>query len=198
MKTWGLFLVTILLSQNLFAQAIVDEVIVSSEEGRNWEAHLVASDVLWQMPACVAETKADDGLSSLEVVAFYDAAKEAFGEPMIHVITPFDVSFFEVTIRTEGSSAKTFDMLPVALPNSILDGQEMVAARALFDDRSDIVSDLRRRNRVTAKYFDLQGEAKSLEFSLRGSSKTLRAMFEKCELEFSDLPLLPEALPELL
>lgn len=198
MKNLIFILITLFFNHSLLAQTIADEEIVNLEDGKNWEAHLVAKDTYWQKPACIATTKTEDGLSSLEVIAFYDEATESFGEPMVHVITPFDVSFFEVSVNTEESSAKRFQMMPVILPNDLLDdGTKMIAARALFDEREDLVATLRRRNVVTAKYFDVQGETKSLSFSLRGSSKTILSMFETCALDFSELPLLPEALPEL-
>lgn len=179
--------------------AVADEVILDDpNKSKDWKAQTMVEDPVWGKSSCVASTSTEDGLSTLEVVAFYNSETKQFGEPMVHVITPFDVSFFEVEVTTDRARGKKFPMLPVNLPNSLQEGQEYVGARAMFDDRSDLVTALRKKNRVKAVYMDVEGEVKSLDFSLIGSSATLRAMFEHCGLEFSSLPLLPEPIAPIL
>lgn len=178
-----LLITTTLLMTALSASASLnDEIILSSKK---WETSLVSQHSVWEKPACVARTLSEDGLSSLEVVAFYDDVNDIFLQPEVNVITPFDVSFLEVTVKADGFSAKTYSMLPV-LPADV----NTVGARALFSDREDLVNDLRKRNRLTATYLDTAGEVKEITFSLSGSSNAINAQFaeENCDLEFKDLP----------
>lgn len=149
---------------------------------RQWTAEMVAQHDDWGKPACVAYTESSDGESYLEVTALYDQATEQFGEPTVNILTPFDITFFEVTVDVDRVS-QDFAFLPV-LPTA---STGMVGARALFADREELLSALRNRNTVVAKYFDASGEVKSLQFSLSGSNNTINAMFDACELEISEL-----------
>ena len=181
MKRYLLVLLTMSLFGSMALAQVQDEEISQSKD---WMAEKVAMDPAWQRPSCVASTMGDDEMSTLEVIAFYNPSTMEFGEPMVHVITPFDVSFFEVSVHTSSSSSGRFAMLPVTLPKSNIEGVDYVGVRAFFDDREDLVKALRNRNRVVAKYFDLQGEVKSVKFSLRGSNATIKSMFKSCSLEF--------------
>lgn len=157
---------------------------------RQWTAEVVSVHSVWQKPACLSYTKSQDEESTLEVISFYDEESKQFTEPTINILTPFEVSFFEVVVEIDGIS-DDFSFLPV-LPDT--DSLEVVGARALFDDRQDLVESLRRRNRVTANYLDATGEVKSIVFSLSGSSQTLQSQFEACGLEINERETL-QALP---
>ena len=181
----------LLMTATGYAQ-VEDTVLVDpAETKKKWTAEIVKNHEVWNKPACVAYTMSEDGLSSLEVVAFYSEAQDKFLEPEVNVITNFDVSFFEVILRA--SSSKKYSMLPV-FPE---DG-DLVGARSLFtDDREDIVSQIRKRNRMTAQFIDIAGEVKEVKFSLSGSSNAIREQFKACELKFKGLPEDLEVLPEL-
>ena len=183
----------VLISAASFA-AIEDVVLVDpADTGKKWTAETVKNHEVWNKPACVAYTMSDDGLSSLEVVAYYNQDQDKFLEPEVNVITPFDVSFFEVLLKGDGGSAKTFSLLPV-LPSD----ESLVGARTLFiDDREALVSQIRKRNRMTARFIDTAGEVKEIKFSLSGSSNAIREQFKACALEFNGLPEELEVLPEL-
>lgn len=190
MKITTLFAL-IFLAQTSFAQPI-DEPVAQSGD---WQANVVSNDLFWQRPACVASTAAADGVSSLEVIAFYDEHTQTFTEPTVHVITAFDFSFFQVQATADNNKNLSFDLLPVALPQDQLADNKMVGARVLFDDRENLTLILRRHNWVNARYYDSQGEVKNIRFSLRGSSNAIAAMFEHCELRFSpatDFEPIPE------
>jgi len=168
------------------ANAPVDEVIAGQGD---WQARVVANDPVWGVPTCVAMTVAADGLSSLEVIAFYNQESEEFSEPTVHILTSFDVSFLSVEARMDNQSTARFQMLPVILPQEASTEVPMVGARALYDDREALTQSLRRRNFVIARYLDVQGEVRSLRFSLRGSNATIGALIDKCKLRFSPLTL---------
>ena len=149
---------------------------------RQWTAEVVENHDVWNRPACVAYTESEDKLSTLEVTAFYDSETDQFAEPTINILTPFDVSFFEVTVEVDRVS-QDFEFLPILPDNANLN---IVGARAMFNDRKDLVNALRRRNRVVAKYFDASGEVKSIRFSLSGSQVTIGNLFESCGLEINE------------
>jgi hypothetical protein len=189
--------ITSLLALIFLAQtAIASPSDESISQSGDWQANVVSNDLFWQKPACVASTTAADGISSLEVIAFYDEKTEKFTEPTVHIITSFDFSFFQVEAIADNNNNWRFDLLPVALPQDQLGEEKMVGARALFDDREDLTRILRQRNWVNARYFDSQGEVKNIRFSLRGSSNTIGAMFRHCQLQFTPLTDF-EPLPEL-
>lgn len=158
---------------------------------RQWTAEVVENHEVWNRPACVAYTKSEDELSTLEVTSFYNEETEQFSEPTVNILTPFEVSFFEVLVEIDRVS-EDFSFLPI-LPNS--ENLDIVGARALFDDRQDLVDSLRRRNRVVAKYMDASGEVKSVSFSLSGSQVTLSNQFSACGLEINERETL-ETLPQ--
>jgi hypothetical protein len=158
---------------------------------RRWTAEVVRNHDVWNRPACVSYTKSDDELSTLEVTSFYNEETELFSEPTINILTPFDVSFFEVSVEIDRVS-EDFSFLPV-LPDP--QNMSVVGARALFDDRQDLVDSLRLRNRVVAKYLDSSGEVKSVSFSLSGSQVTINTQFEACGLEINERESL-ETLPQ--
>ena len=174
--------------------SVEDVVFVDAEEtGKRWTAESVSNHEVWNRPACVAYTMSDDGQSSLEVVAYYDEATDRFLEPEVNVITPFDVSFLSATLKANGGSSKTYTLLPV-LPSD----ETLAGARTLFtDDRESLVADIRKRNRMTAQFIDASGVAKSITFSLSGSSNAVRTQFDQCALEFRGLPEALDLLPEL-
>lgn len=168
------------------ANAPVDEVIATQGD---WQARVVANDAIWGLPTCVAMTLAPDGVSSLEVIAFYDEESGQFSEPTVHIMTPFDVSFLSVEARMDNQSSARFRLLPVLLPQEVNSEVPMVGARALYDERESLTQALRRRNFVSVRYADSGGEVRSLRFSLRGSNATIGALFEKCQLQFRPLEL---------
>ena len=51
---------------------------------------------------------------------------------------------------------------------------------AKFKDKDEMVRFIRARNKIGVKFFDASGEVAEAEFSLRGSSKTVREMTKKC------------------
>jgi len=158
---------------------------------RQWTAEVVANHDVWNRPACVAFTKSEDQASTLEVTSFYDEDLEQFLEPTINILTPFDVSFFEVVVEIDRVS-DDFTFLPI-LPDS--ENLSIVGARALFDDRQTLVESLSLRNRVVAKYLDASGEVKSVTFSLSGSQNTIAQQFSACGLEITERETL-ETLPQ--
>ena len=50
---------------------------------------------------------------------------------------------------------------------------------------------------MTAQFIDASGVAKSITFSLSGSSNAVRTQFDQCALEFRGLPEALDLLPEL-
>lgn len=148
---------------------------------KSWKAEVVENHEVWNKSACVAYTTTEDELSRLEVTSFYNEDTKSFTEPTINILTPFDVVFFEVSVSID-RIADDFTFFPI-LPNS--EDTEFAGARGLFDDRQNLVDALEDRNIVTAKYFDTEGEVKSLRFSLSGSGATIRDQREACGLEIT-------------
>lgn len=187
------FLTIILLSttSSLCFAALNDEVIV--EKSGQWSVETVSTHDMWNKPSCVAYTKGSDEESFLEVVAYYDVESDSFLNPFVSVVSPFDVSFFEVTVKTD-RNRETFSLLP-----AFVEGSELVGARSLIEDTQNFVSALKRRNSVTAQYLDTEGVAKQVSFSLSGSSAAINAQFDECKLSFTDLSdlLNEEITPEL-
>ncbi len=173
-----------------FASAeVVDETIVSAEQTKKaWNAETVAKHEIWQKPACSAYTMSEDGESTLEVVAFYNAATDTFGEPEVNVVTTANFSFLDVTTSTNATS-REFQMLPLQPTNT-----NLVGARVLIGEREDLVVAIRRHSNLTARYLDAAGEVKSVTFSLRGSSDAVAAAFSHCDLQFLPELKLPDAL----
>jgi hypothetical protein len=181
------YLLTIAITfSSTIAFAVVEDEVLYQQNNKAWVAEKVSQHSVWEKPACVAHVETSDGESSLEVVAYYNEDSDSFLEPEVNVITTFDVSFLDVTAKVNGTS-KVYTMIPV-LPQ---DGS-LVGARALFGDREELVSSIRKLNSVKVRYIDTQGEVKSLSFSLSGSSKAIQTQFEQCTLEFKALP---ESLP---
>ncbi len=169
----------VLFTSNTLLAQVTDEIIVDSKvTGRAWDAEIAQNHEVWRKPACSAYTLSSDGVSSLEVVAFYDAGTDTFSEPEVNVVTEANFSFLDVQATTDGTS-QNFQLLPIQPANPAL-----VGARVLFDDREDMVSAIRRHNTLTARYLDSSGEVKKASFSLRGSSNAVGAAFERCGLEF--------------
>ena len=123
------------LSSTALGQVTDSEIVVS----KDWQAMTVTSDEAWLQPSCVASTLGDDGVSTIEVIAFFNPNTGAYGEPLVHVIAPFDVIFFEVSATTSSSSGRSYVLLPVNLPQSQINGVSYAGARALFDDRQELV-----------------------------------------------------------
>ena len=179
--------IAIMLVSTTTLASLQDEVILQSNQ---WRAEKMSQHSVWEKPACVAHTETADGESSLEIIAYYDESNDKFLEPEVNVITTFDVSFLDVVTKFSGTS-KTYTMVPV-LPTDT----SLVGARALFGDREDLVSAIRKLSSVSVRYLDTNGEVKSLKFSLSGSSKTIREQFKVCKLEFQEpleeLPVVDE------
>lgn len=182
----------ILLIASLFSlSAFAFEAGPISESGQ-WTAEVVENHEIWNQAACVAYTKTNDELSTLEVTSIYDEENDVFMEPTVNILTPFDVVFFEVSVSIDRIT-DAFTFFPI-LPNS--ENIEVAGARGLFDDRQTLVDALEDRNNVTARYFDATGEVKSLSFALSGSGATIRSQFEACGLEITQREYLePLALP---
>lgn len=144
-------------------------------ENKDWSAQTLSNHSFWMEPACLASTLGDDGVTRLEVISFDDGLG-GYTEPLIQVIGPMNEVFFEITAETIGRSS-TFVLMP--LFNDQSDSNE-VAAVSKVEDREALVQAIAQKSRLMANYFDSEGLVKTVNFSLRGSSATVGAMFKQC------------------
>ena len=152
-----------------------------------WNAEKVENHEIWNTQACVASTETEDG-DILEVIAYYDEESGDFLDPEVNVITSFDVAFLDVVGKIRGES-KEYSMTPMST-----DDENVVGARAAFRDRERLVGRLRAKSWYDVSFIDTEGVVKTLNFSLTGSSNTIRNQFSACALKFEGLP---EELPIL-
>lgn len=168
----GLILVSVLVSQGVLAAPFYSS--------KDWAAEIVPVHDFWGQEACVATTVGSDKITRLEVIALR-GTNGAFLEPMVQVIGPMTEAFIEITADSGGS--RVFDLLPLYNNNT----GAIISAVAKLDEREKLAEEIAGRSKLVAKYYDAQGLIKTVNFSLRGSSSTLSALFKQCGLAFEPM-----------
>ncbi len=177
---------------------IIDEGFKKISEKQEWTTGTVESHKLWNTKACIAYTTVVDGddneLARLEVYAPAANENGVFSEPIVQVVvsnnsTPIlDANMIslrwnrrrgrqDISLETTGAYLSTRNQ------NGDLQG---LASRV--SDSKNIVRRLRTDHTFRVTLNDAAGALMDLEFSLSGSSTTIKKAFEECELKFSELP----------
>lgn len=185
MRILSTIVTVVLFSQIAFAQEVAVEDVqnteVQTEEiggSKDWSAYKVTGHSAWGKEACVASTSKDE--ARLEVYA-EKATDTAFTEPTVQVlVTDVEEQVYSATLETNKGKRISLTLASQAAE----EGMQVVMAR--LKDRASFIRSLRRDSTVRVKLRNLKGRTmKSYLFSLRGSSKTINAQFESCDLTFN-------------
>ena len=158
---------------------------------KDWSANEVESHRVSEKGACVASTGAKEkGDTVIEV--YSEAGKiDGFVKPVVQIVTtevdpamgvmvsidgrkhPMTIVLketkeVEVEVLEEGSSIPTIEKVE----------QQIFIGK--FQEKDRVISLLRAKNNVKATFYSAQGEVGERNFSLRGSSRTIKTMMETC------------------
>ena len=180
--------VSLVMIFSLQAQAADVEIAKS----KDWRADQLESHKVSEKGACVAQTQIKDKDTYLEV---YAEANEqgGFVEPMVQIVSTelppaLGVMFkadnvkeeFPMTISLKETKEIEIEVQEEGAAAPVKKKVEQQVFVGKFSDKEEMIRWIRARNRITAKFFDASGEVAQEQFSLRGSSKTIRTMFKKC------------------
>jgi hypothetical protein len=171
---------TVLLTTLLLALTTTEAIAAPFFSNRDWKAETSETHDFWGQPVCMASTLGSDKITRLEVIALA-SADGTYLEPLVQVVGPMTEAFLEIS--AESQKDRVFGLLPLYNDNA----NGVIAATALLKDREVLTNEIAQKSQLTAKYYDAQGLVKSVSFSLRGSSATLTALFDKCDLGFDAL-----------
>ena len=145
----------------------------------NWRSAQIENHTLWGKNACLAYTQTTDGKSTLEVYAPELSAPEAgYAEPSVQIVTAADTPRF-IRAIAEDNRGNGYQL-------TLASNQAQPTAFGLLSrlkDRQRIVDSLKKANTLSVKLIGERNKlVKTLTFSLKGSSKSIDAIFKGCAL----------------
>lgn len=169
-----ILVLTLLFVSTTSAEEVVQEISKRSD----WKARIIRDHQVTAKEACVASTKTKDKMAKLEVYA-EKSESGSFVEPTVQIILKEPTTALGAMVDT-GSG----ESLPMTIALQETEGP--VAFLIKHSDRAQLIDDIKSKSRVKVSFFGPQGEVKKIKFSLRGSSKTVKKLFESCELEVTE------------
>ncbi len=177
-------LIVITLSIQLQA---ADESII---EYKDWAANKIESHKVTDQSACVALTTEEDKDTTLEVYA--EAGKvDGYVQPVVQIVTTemdpalgvmasVDGIRMPMTIALKETKEVEIEVLEEGSSIPVVKKVEQQVFLGKFADKERMIALLRAKNRVVATFYDATGELGEAQFSLRGSSRTIRTMMDSC------------------
>lgn len=181
MKTAKLTLLSLLVStQTLFAAPSVEKDLGTIG---NWKAAQIKEHEMFAKDACVADTKALESASLLQVFAEKqtDSASE-YVEPTVLFINRGEPAFVRGVLTDENRSVQIQMTLASTTANP-----PALGLMARIDDRAKLIALIKAANTARLQLINEKNKVvKVLNFSLKGSSKTVDALNKACALTVSN------------
>lgn len=166
-----------------------DTVIVNFKD---WSASQLDRHIVSEKGACSATTKINGKDTYLEVYAEANE-KGGYVQPMVQIITTDVDPAIGVVASIDGtqlpmsiSLKETKEVeIEVVRPGSSIPVVQKVEQQVFvgkFQDKERLIQLIRAKNRFTATFYSSAGRVGQETFSLRGSSHTVKTMFERCLL----------------
>ena len=150
---------------------------------KDWSAYTVDSHTVSDKEACLAMTKIKNKETYLEVYAEKNA-QGGYVQPMVQIVSTQLPAALAVVASIDGTklpmtiSLKETKEITVPGPFPTKVEQQVFVGR--FKDKESMISLIRRKNRFQATFYDGSGRVARETFSLRGSSKTVKNMMDRC------------------
>lgn len=186
MKKYLLFVISSLVFGMSFSFSAVGAFLPIKEIGTvsDWKALVAQDHPLWHKDSCLAMTQVNKEkvAASIELYAERELGSEdVFNDPLIQVITPnVDFPPYVRGILSDGGKTKTIFHLLLA---SNTENPPMHSLVSRLAQRKAIFDFLKKSNIARIQFIDETNKVvKTINFSLKGSSKSLDAALSQCKL----------------
>jgi len=142
----------------------------------DWKAAQIQGHDLWKNEACIASTTAKSDLSTLEIYASKMDDQSGYAEPTVQVVTRGAPAYVRGVLVNESNGTKVYMVLA-----SNQDNPAQTGLMTRLDDRASLVLLLKRSTQISLQLIDARNKvAKTLRFSLMGSTKAIDAAYSGC------------------
>ena len=144
----------------------------------SWKTAQISGHDLWNKDACVSSTPAREDASTLELYAEKLTGNTAYVEPSVQVVTRGATGYVRAVLTNDDDSTKVQLTLASTTATPAAFG---VLSR--LDDRTALIATLKKANNVQVQLINEKNSVvKTLNFSLKGSSKAIDAANTGCGL----------------
>lgn len=177
MKTAHFLMLGLLIATHIANAAQTVEKEISANG--NWKAAKILGHDFSQKNACISTTRALEDGTTLEVYAEKQADSNTdYVEPTVLVVTRAEPSFVRAVLTDEDATTKY--QLTLASTTAT---PPVFAAMARIDDRAKLIALLKASNTARLQLINEKNKVvKVLNFSLKGSSKTIDSQLASCSL----------------